>query len=156
MGRKRLPTQILKLRGSKRLYDRPKNEPVPVMKKPKPPKWLKGDAKKVWDDKADLLFEQGTLTLVDDIVFALFCESYASYMKIYNQVSKEGFTIEANNGKQVRHPLAGMLITARDAVNKIASEFGMSASSRSAINLPKPKPKEVNKAKQWIESQKGA
>lgn len=151
-GRKREPTIKLIARGSKRAkYDRPKNEPVPIAGMPSPPEWLQGEGLAEWNRKAPLLYEQGTLALVDDVILAAYCRSWQMFVEIEQMMQKQKLVISRKNGSKMKNPLAAMRNEALDRMVKLASELGIGASSRSGINLPKPKSETENKSQSWIE-----
>jgi len=159
-GRPRTPTAILKLRGSKQLYTRPKNEPVPKEGMPKPPEWLNNEGLKEWNRKVKMLYEQGTLALIDDTVLGAYCDAYADF--VYAQQlcqTKDGETmlvIKTTNGNLICSPAYAIKRSARTEMTRLAAEFGMSPSGRSSINIPKRKTQEESKAQKWINKQKGA
>lgn len=152
-GPKKLPTNVLKIRGSRRVEDRPKNEPVPPLGMPKPPVWLKGEGLAEWKRKAPLLYEQGTLTLVDDTIFAAYCRTYELFVKTNKMMQKQKMVIERKNGSKMQNPLLVIMNQALERMAKLAAEFGMSASGRTGINVPKiPTPQQTDSQK-WIEQQ---
>lgn len=156
-GPKRKPTKLLKLRGSRRAEERPKNEPIPVEGMPKPPEWLKGEGLAEWRRKAPLLYEQGTLALIDDVILAAYCRSWQLFVEIEKMMQKQKYVISRKNGSKMKNPLAVMRNEALDRMVKYASELGIGASSRSGINLPKPPTEKENTAHSWLQKHnKGA
>ena len=160
-GRKKLPTQILKIRGSKRLYDRPKNSPIPVKGKPECPEWLKGEARREWERASELLYKQGTLTPVDSIAFVGYCILYQilkeSYDKcVYGKSEKLRLTDKKANGSKCRKIELMIMKTTLGEIHKYLAEFGMTPSARSGINLPESSDNVIDKAQKWLDEQKKA
>ena len=154
-GRKKLPTNILKIRGSRQLEYRPKNEPVPKAGMPKPPKDLDGAALEHWFVVAQMLFEQGTLTLIDATVLAAYCDAYALYQQVKRECrigrDEPVLMLKSKNGNMYLNPMIGLLKSTKNDMCRLAAEFGMSPSGRSSINVPKPKTKEQTKAQKWVD-----
>jgi len=152
MGRKRKPDSLLRLTGSKRLYDRPKNQPKPVLGRPKPPAFLKGEARKEWKRKVDLLYKQGTLTLVDDIAFAAYCIFYEILKAAYDACRDEENKnkIQLLDDKNKRKSELMILKSTLSEIRGYLAEFGMTPSARSGINLPKNPDDVVGKAQAWL------
>ena len=154
-GPKKTPTNILKLRGSERAKDRPKNEPIPKQGMPQPPEFLGGEALAEWGRKAPLLYEQGTLTLIDDTALAAYCEAYALYVEALDEcydveLGRTRMLVKRANGDEVKNPVLLILNRARSQMIKLAAEFGMTPSGRTGINVPKPKTKKETKAQKWL------
>ena len=154
-GRKRTPLNVLQIRGSTRVYDRPKNEPEPVKGMPNPPEWLKNEGLAEWNRISPLLFKQGTLGLVDGVLLAAYCRTYELYVNIEKQLKVRNQTIKRANGSKMKNPVITIFFQTQDRLIKLANELGIGASSRANISLPE-EPKEENKAQQWIDKQKGA
>ena len=158
-GPKKTPTNILKLRGSRRADDRPKNEPQPERGMPKPPKDLDGLALEHWFSIAPMLHEQGTLTLIDATALAAFCDAFANYqqLKIECRVgrSKLVLMLKAKSGNMYPNPLFGMMKSARAEMCRLAAEFGMTPSGRTGINVP-DKVERRTSAQKWLAKQKNA
>ena len=150
-GRKREPTIKLIARGSKRAkYDRPKNEPIPVQGMPDPPKWLKGEGLAEWKRKAPLLYQQGTLSLIDDMLLAAYCRTYQLFREAEKKLTKQKLILKRKNGSDMKNPLVVIMNEALDRPTKIGTELGIGASSRSGINLPKSKSEKEDIAKDWL------
>ena len=158
-GPKKIPTNILRLRGSRQVENRPKNEPIPKQGMPQPPEFLHGEALAEWGRKATMLYEQGTLTLIDDTALAAYCEVYALYVESVDDCydAKLGTIIKLikrANGDMVRNPVLMILNQAREQMIKMAAQFGMTPSGRTGINVPKPVTKKETKAQKWVAKNK--
>ena len=157
-GPKKTPTNILKLRGSERAKDRQKNEPIPKQGMPKPPDWLDGEGLKEWFKWAQLLYDQGTLTLIDANVLAYYCEAHADFLYAKElcrtRGGKTAMVIKTTNGNMMTSPAYAIKRHAMALATKLAAELGMSPTGRTEINVPKPKTKEQTKAQKWVEKNK--
>jgi P27 family predicted phage terminase small subunit len=156
-GPKKLPTKILIDRGSRRVADRPKNEPKPTMGIPDPPDFIKPFpiAMEEWYRKVKLLQEQGTLAKIDDTMLGAYCLQYAlmcdAAAKIHN-AKDNGFNmlVKTKNKNIVQSPILGIMNQATIKVERLAAEFGMSPSARSSINVPERIKTKQTKSEQWM------
>ena len=159
-GPKKTPTNILRLRGSRRADDRPKNEPQPRRGMPEPPDYLQGEALAEWHRKAELLYEQGTLTLVDDTILAAYCLAYELMLVALEECRKEGqdklkIITKTVNCNTIQFPALGVYRTALKDMIKFAAELGMTPSGRTGINVP-DKVERRTSAQKWLAKQKKA
>ena len=157
-GPKKTPTVILKLRGSSLVKDRPKNEPVPVTGMPKPPEWVMGEALKEWNRKAPLLYEQGTLTLVDGNSLGAYCIAHEIVHQALEAIrnkktEKLGLIAKTTNGNITQSCLIALVKTGLRDMNRFAAELGMTAVGRTGINVPKHETVRENRAKRWNSKQ---
>ena len=157
-GPKRKPTNILKLRGSRQVEYRPKNEPIPKQGMPKPPPDLDGAALEHWFFVAQMLYEQGTLTLIDATVLAAYCDSYALYQQVKRECKigrdEPVLMLKAKTGNMYLNPMIALLKSTKSDMCRLAVEFGMSPTGRSSINVPKPVTKNETKAQKWVAKNK--
>jgi P27 family predicted phage terminase small subunit len=157
-GPKKTPTNILKIRGSSLVKDRPKNEPIPVAGMPEPPEWVQGEALAEWNRKAPLLYEQGTLTLVDGNALGAYCVAHEIVYQALEgcrnkKTGKLGLIQKTTNGNITQSCLMALVKTGLRDMNRFAAELGMTAVGRTGINVPKPKTKRESKSQRWIAKQ---
>ena len=157
-GPKKTPTVILKLRGSSLVKDRPKNEPNPATGMPKPPAWVMGEALKEWHRKAQLLYEQGTLTLVDGNALGAYCVAHAIVHQAMEactnkKTGKMGLIAKTTNGNIIQSQFMALIKTGLRDMNRFAAELGMTAVGRTGINVPKHEAVRENRAKKWVNKQ---
>jgi len=160
-GPKKTPTNILKLRGSRRAEDRPKNQPKPKQGMPKPPDFLQGKALEEWYRKAQMLYEQGTLTLIDDTALGAYCLAYGLMCEALElcqnkKTGKMNLIAKTVNGNFVQYPALGIYRTALRDMMKFAAEFGMTPTGRTGINIPEKQTKKQTSAQKWLAKQSGA
>lgn len=144
-GPKRKPTSQLEAAGRDPKRRRPKNEPKPPSrsKKPKPPPWLSAGGRVEWNRLAQTLYDIGTLTIVDENLFAAYCEAAAQYRQAsldLQAMAKEdkithGGVIKTHGGNFIQNPMVGLVNTLRRDMLKLAAEFGLSPASRASIEL---------------------
>ena len=159
-GPKKMPTNILKLRGSRRADDRPKNEPQPEQGIPAPPEFLQGKALEEWHRKAPMLYDQGTLTLIDDMTLAAYCLSYQLTCEALElcqnpTTKKMNLIAKTTNGNFIPYPALSIYKTALRDMVKFAAEFGMTPSARTGINVVDRKERRTS-AQKWLAKQKNA
>jgi len=79
MPARRVPTQVLRLRGSWRAKQRDGEPEPPAAESCKPPAYVKGKARKAWQRIAPVLIGLGVLTTLDVDVLAEYCVCYAAW-----------------------------------------------------------------------------
>lgn len=155
-GRPPKPTALKLIEGTARPDRINDREPEPPQGEIKPPKWLVGRSKRLWNEIAPVLDEMGVLTTADPHALALLCDAYAEYLDARAVVKKEGATYQTSrvlgqlyteSGEEV--PLVNTMVRQRPEVaiasdawrriQRMMSEFGLTPSSRSRI---KASPKE--------------
>lgn len=141
-GRKPTPTSRKLLSGNpgKRALNR--NEPQ-FSGGATCPKHLNKAAKSEWKRVSGELAAQGLLTTVDRAALAAYCASWSRWVDAEENLHKFGAVIRSpKSGFPIQNPYVGVANTALDHLRKFASEFGMTPSSRSRINVDAPKKSE--------------
>lgn len=136
-GRKATATADKKLRGNpgqRRLND---NEPQGKLleKVPEPPSWLGEHAIKVWHTNGAVLIEMMLLTDADLDLFATFCQAMHVMIESSLDINEHGMTILGARGR-VRNPALATFASATQTIRSLASEFGMTPSSRTRLKMP--------------------
>ena len=148
MGRPRLPTSVIELRGGTSHYHRTKeeleSEPQPNPNIPPCPSHLDETGKQEWIRISTELDECGILTNLDMAVFAAYCEAYSTWVRNITIVHKEGDLVTAPSGYQIQHPALGIANRAEVKMIKAANEMGITPSGRSRVKRVE-KPKESKK-----------
>ena len=133
-GRKTTPTKIQEIRGNPG-----KRALKPELKfdgLTRCPSWLTEAAKVEWRRLAPHLEALGLLTAADRAGFAAYCSAYAEWKRADEELQKGGETIEfqTKTGKYTQQsPWVTIRRRARADTVKIASEFGMTPSSRQSV-----------------------
>jgi P27 family predicted phage terminase small subunit len=144
-GRKPTPTTLKKLRGNPGRRPLPEHEAEPPVseKVPRPPAYLKGEARKFWFKYAPMLWEAGLLTKIDVPILAGAAVSYAQWLEAMEEIRRTGPVIARLGPREQKIPMQNPYVrVARDAHlawNKALTEFGMSASSRTRVKVSKAK-----------------
>ena len=142
-GRKKTPTKIKELRGTKRSDRVLENEMVVavVEKIPSPPKWLSEIGKQEWKKVCCELFGKQMLHHIDLRLIESYCNSIALHIETEMLLREKG-RIQAfkNSDGTLKHtqavPYQKIANDALDRALKIATQFGLTPSSRSGISTP--------------------
>ena len=141
-GRHALPTEILKIRGSKRaIYNRPRNEPQPEKGRPTCPQWLSADEKSVWRRLVPMLDQMRVLSKDDVFPVERYCVTYIRWRRAIEFLREHGETYTA--GECLRaFPQTKIAQDLSTALTGIEDRFGMSPSARTRISArPVEQPK---------------
>lgn len=136
-GRKKLPDNIKALRGTDqpcRMSDKPAVQTSTVIKLPKV--GLKGTAKKVFAVVATELMHNNLLDVYGVDMVVAYAREMALYHDMMSDIEKEGVTIEVEtkNGTMMQvNPKRKVAEGALSAAKMLATEFGMTPSSRSRV-----------------------
>ncbi len=132
-GRKPTPTAIKELEGSPGHCPLNGQEPKPVKKAPACPKWLEPEAKKEWKRLAKQMESIGILTDVDMAAFASYCQAYARWKEAEEFLTQHGTIVKTPSGYWQQVSQVSIAQTYNKIMTKIATEFGLTPSSRSRI-----------------------
>lgn len=136
---KPIPTEIKRLMGNpgKRRLPKPGEEPEPeiVETLPPPPDWLGGYGAKEWERVGPVLAELRLLTESDLLTFGAYCANVDLMIESMLDIQKNGTTIRGARG-DVRNPALASFAQAVTALRALATEFGMTPSSRARMRLP--------------------
>jgi P27 family predicted phage terminase small subunit len=135
---KPVPTEIKRLRGNpgKRRLPKEGEEPHPdlVAELPEPPEWLGVFGVAEWERVGPVLVGQRLLTDADLMAFAAYCANVDLMIESMQDIEKNGHTIAGARG-EVRNPALASFAQAVTALRALATEFGMTPSSRGRMKL---------------------
>ncbi len=137
-GRKKLPDNIKTLRGTDqpcRMTDKPAVQTSTVIKLPK--SGLKGTAKKVFAVVATELMHNNLLDVYGVDMVVAYAREMALYHDMMSDIEKEGVTIEVMTKTGVVTQITPKRKVAEGALaaaKSLATEFGMTPSSRSRVS----------------------
>jgi P27 family predicted phage terminase small subunit len=100
---------------------------------PDPPEWLPAPGKAEWRRIMPTLIRRGTLTVADMAQVESYCHAVGLMREAQEQVAAEGGTIQAGNGRLIRHPA---LQTVKDYMiesRRLATELGLTPNSRERL-----------------------
>jgi P27 family predicted phage terminase small subunit len=133
-----IPTEIKRLRGNpgKRPLPHPGEEPEPerVETLPDPPDWVGEYGIKEWERVGPVLIEQRLLTEADLMAFAAYCANVHLMIVSMGDIEKNGTTVLGARG-EVRNPALASFAQAVTSLRALATEFGMTPSSRGRMRL---------------------
>ena len=140
-GRKQLPAEIKKLRGTAQpCREQAAGDSTAIAKLTdvKPPSWLDTTAKKIFKSKAEQLIALNVLTVLDIDMLALYAQSYSLIVEALQQIKAEGkFNTLYNDEGQiigfVENPYMKVYRDNFDKVQKLAGHFGFSPATRKSI-----------------------
>lgn len=133
-GTKPKPTALKKLAGNPGKRAMNKQEPRLPADMPECPDRLSDSAKVEWHRIAGELHKAGVITRVDMAILAAYCDAYARWLDILDELDSGELTYTTDKGNLVQSPLVGMANTLRLQVVRIAAELGITPSSRSRVN----------------------
>lgn len=135
MGRLPLPEKVKQVRGTAR-KSRKREEivapPVELVDIVVPPH-LKGEAKKIYQQKVRQCFALGILAEIDADALTLYAWEMAELLKLQQRLAKEDYVVEEMTKSGVvmkAHPLVKVVQAKLSTVNAIGSQFGWSPVSR--------------------------
>lgn len=152
-GPKPIPTQLRVFQGGQGARGvNPDAMTLPALgAPPDPPLWLGDLAQTEWNRVAPLLYGVGVLTDADETMLAAYCAAYGHWRKseadlataqalaLANPDDKTAGAalVETTNGNLVQNPLIGIVNVARRDMARLATEFGLTPSSRTLIESGK-------------------
>jgi P27 family predicted phage terminase small subunit len=126
-GRPKKPTSLLKLQGTLQKCRRNDDEPMPDVVIPDAPKFLKKEALREWNRIAPLLAKKKCLTEWDRSLLACYCQEWGKYVMI-----NKTFNTDVGVVNMLREST-----TLLKNIKAIATEFGMTPSSRTNLSMGK-------------------
>ncbi len=135
-----IPTEVKRLMGNpgKRRLPKPGEEPEPdhVSELPEPPEWLGSYGAAEWRRAGPILMKIRLLTESDLLAFGAYCANVDLMIESKFDIEKNGATITGQRGGSVRNPALASFSQAVTALRALATEFGMTPSSRARMRLP--------------------
>lgn len=158
-GPKRTPTQIRLVKGNRSRRPLPKDEPKPKKIAPTVPSHLIDEAKVEWGRVSQELESLGLLTRIDRAALAAYCQAWARWVEAEKKIAAIGLVVKTptkkvttgvgktrkiveSGGYPITNPYLPIANKALEQMHKFLTEFGMTPSSRTRIevdpaNLPK-------------------
>ena len=138
-GRKPKPTYLKLLEGNPGKRPINTKEPTPKVVNSKPPEWLSDSAKTTWKKYSSMLRRLGILTEIDEGSFCMLCQEYGRYMDAQKKISETNILHRTPNGNVTTSPYLWVSNKAYDNFCKMMSEFGMTPSSRTRLQVEFPR-----------------
>jgi len=151
-GRKPKPTKVLKLHGTFQKCRRSAKEPEYKISIPDCPDWLGENAKKEWLRIIAELKKSGIIAKIYQVPLALYCQAYDDYLVALARIrlKKIGLFYISDKGNRIQSPEVNMMHKAREALIKIAVEFGLTPSAKTRVRSDKPQ--KVNPFKDMLKN----
>lgn len=134
-GRPPKPTALKKLQGNPGHRPLAEDEPKPTLGVPSRPEWLSPEAKREWSRLAPELERMGLIAVVDRAMFSAFCQSWATYTEMVQDLRENGTSYQTDKGYQAPRPEVGILFKALDAMRRLSALFGLTPADRGRIHL---------------------
>lgn len=140
-GRKPVPTEVKKLRGTDQPSRVNPDEPKPpMMEQSKPPDWLPDEAKALWGELSPMLISMRLLTEADRAALMLLTAVYAQWKRLYEFIDEHGHSYESWSDDKLmirRYPESVAEADAWRRFNLALANFGMSPGSRAKVTAAK-------------------
>lgn len=115
---------------------------------PTRPAWLDGDAAVEWDRLVAELSKSYTITPLDTISLATYCELFAQWRSAMREWKVAGHTTPTANGEKT-NPTARLAMSLATELRRIAAEFGLTPAARSRIDVPRVGSEEEDEFEVW-------
>lgn len=142
-GPAKKPSAISRLQGNPGHRALNPDEPVsPEMTSLRPPRILRGIARKEWQRVAPLLSTMGVLREADTALLSAYCHAYQEWCEAVSWMAENGSTMTIRDDKgfvksvQVV-PQWRIAQGAAERMKRLGAEFGLSPSSRAALKVEK-------------------
>ena len=131
-----VPTAQKKLAGNPGRRPLPENEVTPDLLRtlPKPPSFLRAEAKKHWKVLGAQLAANGLLTDLDLDALAACCNAYATWIKAQRELNKE-MCIVSPKGFLMPSPYIGIAEKALARLLRYQQEFGLTPAARARFEV---------------------
>lgn len=142
-GRKPTPTHLKLVKGNPGKRALPVDEPMPELKIPQVPADLCDDAKLEWGRVSIELDALGLLSGLDRSALAAYCQAYGRWISAEralralagDKATCGGLLAQTTNGNLIQNPLIGIANKAASDMVRYASEFAMTPSARSRVQV---------------------
>ena len=104
-----------------------------LVEAPPAPDWLPDAGKAEWRRIMPTLVRRGTLTVADMAAVESYCQSVGLARQAQEQVTEEGATITAGNGRMIRHPALQTIKDFTIEARRLATELGLTPVSRERL-----------------------
>mgnify|MGYP003654169324 CR=1 FL=1 len=143
-GRKRKPVALKKLEGTFRKDRSPEHVvELPNDLAPKP-EWAKHDAiaDSLYDEVSLHIHSMGISSSVDGIAISLLADQLSQYLKLRAMILADGLIVEtiSSTGASIQKPHAalGQMNINYNNINKLLTEYGLTAASRAKVGANNP------------------
>jgi P27 family predicted phage terminase small subunit len=137
MSRQRTPTAIKVLQGNpgKRKSDLTSGINLPPSM-PEPPPHLSKEAKAIFLETAQLLFDLGTMSKCDVAGLELYSCNMVIFRTAHGDIASNGYFLTSPTGRFYANPAVKVVRDYQALIMKFLGESGLTAAARSRINIP--------------------
>ncbi len=143
-GRRPLPTETKRLKGTLEQSRLNPNEPVVTISIPVAPEWMPDEVKQIFNELATEFAGMRVLGNADSKALELLADAYHEYREARRFIHEHGTTYETETatGRIIRtYPQVGIASDAYKRVRAMLIEFGATPAARSRVDaLPVEKP----------------
>lgn len=129
------PTALKIIKGNPGKRPLPINEPKPRVCAPRPPLDLSKEEKKHFRKIAKQLAELKVMTALDADALSMYCVAHARWKRANDELLLDGYVVTNSMGQDTRSPWIIISEKAFDQMKGILTEFGMTPSSRSKVQV---------------------
>jgi len=141
MAPRPLPKQLKALRGTLRKSRQNPAEPKPPRSRPRAPKSLPEEGRKLWRDLVSVLDGARIMTRADVTALLLLCEAWSEYREADDDVKQNGLayiSATANGSIKRPNPSVGIRADAWRRVERMLGRFGLTPSDRTKVTERQP------------------
>lgn len=153
-GRKPLATAVKEESGAFKKDPQRRNhlEPKPPSGIPAMPSFMEADeiAASKWGEVTKQLDDMGVMTMVDQDLVAMYCVTWADFVRCYQDIRQRGRSCMSDSGKESATVEAKDLQSNGNRLLKMQSELGLTPSARTRLHSSKQE-KEEDPFKAWLE-----
>lgn len=132
MGRKPKPTALKIAAGNPGKRPLNRREPKRDGSAPSCPRWLDPEAKAEWRRIVPILVAQKVTSRVERASLAAYCMAWSHLKRAEKELLRDGLTY-MSGGIRKKNPAASIFHEALTELRSLASEFGLTPSSRSSV-----------------------
>lgn len=131
-----MPTAVKLARGNP--GHRPLNKREPVAKGiPTCPPHINEEGKREWKRIVKELKAMKILARVDRTALAAYCQAYGRWVEAEEKILESGMIVKAPSGYPMQNPFLSVANKAMEQMKAFLTEFGMTPSSRSRLEVDK-------------------
>ena len=138
------PRRVLELRGSPRAGLHP-DAPSPESKRPRPPDWLEGEARKLYLSLTKLLYAMRVMAVIDQHALARYAANSVLWREARDFVAKHGTTYAVRGrppyGQELGpvtgfklYPQVKLALSLEEHLLRLEREFGLTPAARARLS----------------------
>lgn len=134
MGRKPIPTEIKKEKGTLKKSRTIEEVKPPLSMYPDPPTYLNQYGMEVWKDTVPNLISTKLLSKIDEQLIGAYCNEMGRYNEIAMKIKENGVLFKSpKNNWPMAHPLYAVMKQSLKSATDIGVLFGITPSARTKV-----------------------